>query len=100
MKVEKDLFGVDVDYHLQKVDMEYICELKELFIQCIVLSMSAFIIYEGNKGNRRRSLHWKVVQCPKQQTDVECRFYIMMVMRDLIRDQGILSKNNASYDVD
>ncbi|KAG5541490.1 hypothetical protein RHGRI_021345 [Rhododendron griersonianum] len=39
MKVEKDLFGVDVDYHLQKVDMGYICELTELSIQCIVLYM-------------------------------------------------------------
>ncbi|KAF7154216.1 hypothetical protein RHSIM_Rhsim01G0018800 [Rhododendron simsii] len=153
MKVEKDLFGMDVDYHLQKVDMGYICELRELSIQCIGLYMSylyeaikasnmhrsfffvnpyvtsvknkpgddsheallarrledaksgelvfapfnigAFIIYEGNKGNRRRSLqYWKVVQCPKQLRDVECGFYVMMFMRDLIRDQGILSKNN------
>lgn len=187
MKVENDLFGVDVDYHLQKVDMGYICELTELSIQCIVLYMSylyevmkasnmhrsfffvnpyvtsvknkpgddsheallarrledaksgelvfapcnigahwvllvieeststvyyldsinskvplnikilistAFIIYEGNKGNRRRTLHWKVVQCPKQLTYVECGFYVMMFMRDLIKDQGILSKNN------
>ncbi|KAF7116036.1 hypothetical protein RHSIM_RhsimUnG0040200 [Rhododendron simsii] len=152
MKVENDLLGVDVQYHLQKVDMGYICELKELSIQCIVLYMSylyevmkasnmhrsflfvnpyvtsvknkpgddsdeallacrledaksgelvfapcnigAFIIYEGNKGNRRRTLHWKVVQCPKQLKDVECGFYVMMFMRDLIRDQGILSKNN------
>ncbi|KAG5554513.1 hypothetical protein RHGRI_012157 [Rhododendron griersonianum] len=54
MKVEKDLFGVDVDYHLQKVDMGYICELTELSIQWIVLYMS--YLYEVMKAsNMHRS---------------------------------------------
>lgn len=36
---EKELFGEEVDFHLQKVDMGYICELKEVSLTCIVVYM-------------------------------------------------------------
>lgn len=184
---EKELFGEKVDFHLQKVDMGYICELKEVSLTCIVVYMSylydvmkvpnkhgsflfvnpytigakckpgdnanatllarrledakpgelvvapcnigfhwsllvidvssstvyyldslvdevpmdikilircAMIIYEGDKGNKMKNLVWQVVQCPKQPTSVECGFYVMMFMRDLMKDKSILSKNN------
>ncbi|KAF7143006.1 hypothetical protein RHSIM_Rhsim05G0213000 [Rhododendron simsii] len=34
------------------------------------------------------------LQCPKQPTNVECGFYVMKYMKDLIRDERILSKGN------
>ncbi|KAH7845722.1 hypothetical protein Vadar_005227 [Vaccinium darrowii] len=37
---EKELFGEEVDFHLQKIDMGYICELKEVSLTCIVVYMS------------------------------------------------------------
>ncbi|CAL5321672.1 unnamed protein product [Camellia sinensis] len=37
---------------------------------------------------------WKVVQSPQQPTNVECGFYVMRYMKDLIGDQSILRKQN------
>ncbi|KAF7142347.1 hypothetical protein RHSIM_Rhsim05G0020800 [Rhododendron simsii] len=33
-------------------------------------------------------------ECPKQPTNVECGFYVMKYMKDLIRDERILSRGN------
>ncbi|KAF7113061.1 hypothetical protein RHSIM_RhsimUnG0164900 [Rhododendron simsii] len=47
------------------------------------------------KGNRRRNPDWKVVKCPKQPAEVECGFYVMRFMKDVIRDPSIL--NNRDF---
>lgn len=39
MELEKDLFGEEVDYHLDKIDMEYICDLKDVTVTCVVVYM-------------------------------------------------------------
>ncbi|XP_028064774.1 uncharacterized protein LOC114267891 [Camellia sinensis] len=37
---EKDIFGEEINTQLQRVDMEYICHVKELFVTCIMLYIS------------------------------------------------------------
>ncbi|XP_028066457.1 uncharacterized protein LOC114269344 isoform X3 [Camellia sinensis] len=56
--------------------------------------MSALKIYETTQRRRRTIPVWKVVQSPQQPTNVECGFYVMRYMKDLIRDQSILRKQN------
>ncbi|XP_028098409.1 uncharacterized protein LOC114298098 [Camellia sinensis] len=38
--LEKDIFGEEINVQLQKVDMEYICHVKELSVTCIMLYIS------------------------------------------------------------
>ena len=35
------------------------------------------------------------MQCPQQDGDVECGFYVMRFMKDLITDTSILTKQNV-----
>ncbi|KAF5943770.1 hypothetical protein HYC85_017847 [Camellia sinensis] len=185
--LEKDIFGVEINIQLQKVDMEYICHVKELSVTCIMLYIShlhqvlkvsnwrkqfvfvnpcivsgktmdgeksksvllarrleeamleqlilipynigyhwillvidlalmivylldpinskintsleiviniALKIYETTQRRRRTNPVWNVVQSPQQPTNVECGFYVMRYIEDLIRDQSILRKQN------
>ncbi|XP_028108089.1 sentrin-specific protease 2-like [Camellia sinensis] len=55
---------------------------------------TALKIYETTQKKRRTNPVWKVVQSPQQPTNVECGFYVMRYMKDLIRDQSILRKQN------
>lgn len=55
---------------------------------------TALKIYDTNKGNRRRNPAWEVVECPKQPNAVECGFYVMRYMKDVINDPSILRKGN------
>lgn len=36
----------------------------------------------------------KVVECPKQPTNVECGFYVMKYMKDVIKEERILRSGN------
>ncbi|CAL5415884.1 unnamed protein product [Camellia sinensis] len=38
--LEKDIFGEEINIQLQRVDMEYICHVKELSVTCIMLYIS------------------------------------------------------------
>ncbi|XP_058185700.1 uncharacterized protein LOC131302926 [Rhododendron vialii] len=58
---------------------------------------TALKIYDSSKGNRRRNPSWKVIKCPKQPTEVECRFYVMRFMKDVIKDPSILSNRDGSF---
>ncbi|XP_028085396.1 uncharacterized protein LOC114286429 [Camellia sinensis] len=91
--LEKDIFGEEISVQLQRVDMECVCQMKELSITCIMLYISGLWIYGITKGMNRKPI-WQVVECPQQLTSVECGFYVMRYMKDLIRDQSILSKTN------
>ncbi|XP_028119277.1 uncharacterized protein LOC114316793 [Camellia sinensis] len=50
---------------------------------------TALKIYETTQRRRRTNPVWKVVQSPQQPTNVECGFYVMRYMKDLIKDQSI-----------
>ncbi|GMP38762.1 hypothetical protein CsSME_00009894 [Camellia sinensis var. sinensis] len=50
-------------------------------------------IYGTTKGMNRKPT-WKVVECPQQSTRMECGFCVRRYVKDLIRDQGILTKTN------
>ncbi|KAH7842915.1 hypothetical protein Vadar_010575 [Vaccinium darrowii] len=188
--LEKDIFGEEVEAHLQKVDMGYICQMKEVSGTCIMLYIrqlyrgikasnmdrryvfvnpcllsgrmvaenlkpgllakrledvkedqllfvpcnfgfhwvlciidlysdsspivylmdsinkdfslslklmitTAFSIYDKAKGRRIPiSPVLKVVECPKQPTNVECGFYVMKYMKDVIKEERILRSGN------
>ncbi|KAH7838044.1 hypothetical protein Vadar_021409 [Vaccinium darrowii] len=188
--LEKDIFGEEVEAHLQKVDMGYICQMKEVSGTCIMLYIrqlyrgikasnmdrryvfvnpcllsgrmvaenlkprllakrledvkedqlllvpcnfgfhwvlciidlysdsspivylmdsinkdfslslklmitTAFLIYDKAKGRRIPiSPVLKVVECPKQPTNVECGFYVMKYMKDVIKEERILRSGN------
>lgn len=47
--LEKDIFGDEVEAHLQKVDMEYICQMKEVSGTCIMLYIRQ--LYRGIKAS-------------------------------------------------
>ncbi|KAH7837999.1 hypothetical protein Vadar_020766 [Vaccinium darrowii] len=51
------------------------------------------VIFAANP--RKRSLTWINVKCLRQPTNVECGFYVMRFMKDLIADESILSKKNV-----
>ncbi|KAH7849778.1 hypothetical protein Vadar_022857 [Vaccinium darrowii] len=60
-----------------------------------VIFAAAMRIYDSSKSiPRKRSLTWINVKCPRQPTNVECGFYVMRYMKDLIADESILSKKN------
>ncbi|XP_028066456.1 uncharacterized protein LOC114269344 isoform X2 [Camellia sinensis] len=71
--------------------------LEEAMLEQLVLipyNIGALKIYETTQRRRRTIPVWKVVQSPQQPTNVECGFYVMRYMKDLIRDQSILRKQN------
>ncbi|KAH7847454.1 hypothetical protein Vadar_026240 [Vaccinium darrowii] len=47
--LRKDIFGDEVEPHLQKVDMEYICQMKEVSRPCIMLYIRQ--LYKGIKAS-------------------------------------------------
>ncbi|KAI8543010.1 hypothetical protein RHMOL_Rhmol08G0185500 [Rhododendron molle] len=115
--LEKGIFGVKLEFSLTREDMEFIFQFKALSLSCIMLYIryhwmlavidlsSATIYYFDSiyskinvnlqliieiKGNKRRNPDWKVVKCAKQPAEVECGFYVMRFMKDVIRDPSIL----------
>ncbi|XP_028080893.1 uncharacterized protein LOC114282418 [Camellia sinensis] len=72
--------------------------LEEAMLEQLILipyNISALKIYETTQRRRRTNPVWKVVQSPQQPTNVEYGFHVMRYMKDLIRDQSILRKQNV-----
>ncbi|KAI8530569.1 hypothetical protein RHMOL_Rhmol11G0070000 [Rhododendron molle] len=95
------LFHIRVHWVLCVVDLSsstvyYMDSInKEVHSPLKLLIKTAFKIYDSSKGVRSsRIINWKPVECPKQPTNVECGFYVMKYMNDLIRDEKILSRGN------
>ncbi|KAI8530571.1 hypothetical protein RHMOL_Rhmol11G0070000 [Rhododendron molle] len=96
------LFHIRVHWVLCVVDLSsstvyYMDSInKEVHSPLKLLIKTAFKIYDSSKGVRSsRIINWKPVECPKQPTNVECGFYVMKYMNDLIRDEKILSRGNV-----
>ncbi|KAF7150098.1 hypothetical protein RHSIM_Rhsim02G0154800 [Rhododendron simsii] len=101
--LEKGIFGVELEFSLIREDMEYhwmfaVIDLSSAIIYYFdsiysKINVNLQLIIE-TKGNRRRNPDWKVVKCSKQPIGVECGFYVMRFMKDVIKDQSILSNRD------
>ncbi|KDO38899.1 hypothetical protein CISIN_1g034898mg [Citrus sinensis] len=50
--------------------------------------LSAFKIFVAKMGNAdRKSFVWKKVKCPQQTTNVECGYYVIRFMKEIIESQ-------------
>ncbi|XP_058201697.1 uncharacterized protein LOC131316371 isoform X2 [Rhododendron vialii] len=185
--LDEDMFGANVEVPLQRVDMEYMSQMKELSVTCIMLYMSqlyrviksanlgrkfffvnpsaisgttkqgsqstllasllkdaendqlVFIPYNlgchwvlfvidlsyptvyyldslhgatnpnlkliiktavkirDNAKNMRRTVDWKEVECLEQPSTVECGFFVMRFMKDLVADPSMLCRRDILY---
>ncbi|CAN6573108.1 unnamed protein product [Malus baccata var. baccata] len=50
------------------------------------LSTEMFKAQKGIKG--RKNINWKVVKCPLQEGTVECGYYVMKYMKEIIDDSN------------
>ncbi|KAB2625552.1 ubiquitin-like-specific protease ESD4 [Pyrus ussuriensis x Pyrus communis] len=50
----------------------------------VELALKMFKAQKGIKG--RKNINWKVVQCPLQEGTVECGYYVMKYMKEIVDD--------------
>ncbi|KAH7854999.1 hypothetical protein Vadar_020037 [Vaccinium darrowii] len=68
---------------------------KDFSLSLKIMINTAFSIYDKAEGRRIRVIPvLKVVECPKQPTNVECGFYVMKYMKDVIKEESILRSGN------
>ncbi|XP_024041456.1 sentrin-specific protease 5-like [Citrus clementina] len=61
----------------------------------------AFKIFVAKMGNaNRKSFVWKRVKCPQQTTNVECGYYVMRFMKEIIENQFVGRDNFTQKDID
>ncbi|KAL4030811.1 hypothetical protein IC575_009063 [Cucumis melo] len=68
--------------------LQEFCQMQPISTQCIDAFMLAFDI-----SNKKKPI-WRIIKCPKQGGIVECRYYVMRFMRDII-----LSSNRTIIEV-
>ncbi|KAI8529971.1 hypothetical protein RHMOL_Rhmol11G0017500 [Rhododendron molle] len=88
--LDEDMFGANVEVPLQRVDMEYLSQMKELSCRK----------NQDNAKNMRRTVDWKGVEyqmfmyCPKQPSTIECGFFVMRFMKDLVANPSMLCRRD------
>ncbi|KAI8527156.1 hypothetical protein RHMOL_Rhmol12G0054000 [Rhododendron molle] len=50
-----------------------------------------------NAKNMRRTVDWKEVECPEQPSTVECGFFVMRFMKDLVADPSMLCRRDIGF---
>ncbi|KAH7841193.1 hypothetical protein Vadar_026857 [Vaccinium darrowii] len=82
------LFVIDLSYPI----VYYLDSLHGSIHQNLKLILSTAIKLRDNAKNLERILAWKEVECPMQPMNVECGFYDMRFMKELIANRSMLSK--------
>ncbi|KAK3195521.1 hypothetical protein Dsin_026831 [Dipteronia sinensis] len=57
-----------------------------------VLGLSYYHSHNGNQSDTSM-LQWERVQVPMQSTNVECGYYVLRFMKDIITDSSVLTEN-------
>ncbi|CAH9085910.1 unnamed protein product [Cuscuta europaea] len=50
-------------------------------------------IHHASVSKKRLSLNWVIVMCPKQTSAMECGYFLMKYMSDIVCDVNVLKKN-------
>ncbi|KAF7152439.1 hypothetical protein RHSIM_Rhsim01G0080200 [Rhododendron simsii] len=116
--LDEDIFGANIEVSLQRVDMEYMSQMKELSVTSIMLYMRfhwvLFVIdlsyptvyYLDSLHNAtnpnlkliiKTTVDWKEVECPEQPSTVECGFFVMRFMKDMVADPSMLCRRDILY---
>ncbi|CAH9131641.1 unnamed protein product [Cuscuta epithymum] len=56
-------------------------------------------IYQAAKSNKRLTWSWLTVTCPKQKGSIECGYFVMKYIKDIVGNVNVL-KNNFSAIMD
>ncbi|RVW77665.1 hypothetical protein CK203_053390 [Vitis vinifera] len=74
-----------IAYYLDSLEDQPSDDLKE------IVNMALEFIHHKKHKSSKREPTWVVVGCPIQPGSVECGYYVMRYMRDIIADQGCLT---------
>ncbi|RVW13297.1 hypothetical protein CK203_103428 [Vitis vinifera] len=78
-----------IAYYLDSLQNQPSDDLKE------IVNMALRIHPPQKHKSSKREPTWVVVGCPIQPSSVECGYYVMRYMRDIIVDQGCLTSKNV-----
>ncbi|KAL6334208.1 hypothetical protein AAG906_006801 [Vitis piasezkii] len=78
-----------IAYYLDSLEDQPSNDLKE------IVNMALRIHPPQKHKSSKREPTWVVVGCPIQPGSVECGYYVMRYMRDIIADQGCLTSKNV-----
>ncbi|CAL2228508.1 unnamed protein product [Prunus armeniaca] len=88
----EEMFGTDHDTWLLSEDILQFASKVEIGATVIAVYMSSIKMYNSHtrKQSSRKSPIWKNLQgTPRQPTNVECGYYVMRFMRDIIHDPAL-----------
>ncbi|KAL9447767.1 hypothetical protein AB3S75_015275 [Citrus x aurantiifolia] len=88
----EDTFSYKLHTYLTLEEIQDLIDMQELSQNCIVVYMSGIRMFLAKKGQqmKKNNLKWNDVKVPMQIGNVECGYYVMRFMKEIITDQSIL----------
>ncbi|KAL4026553.1 hypothetical protein IC575_014989 [Cucumis melo] len=89
------LFGIGRKTCVLREDIIDFCNMREVKTLTFVAYMVAITIFRSQKNiqTSRKQPIWKTVKCPLQVGVVECGYYVMRYMRNIITNRSVVVTN-------
>ncbi|KAK9179916.1 hypothetical protein WN943_029122 [Citrus x changshan-huyou] len=88
----EDTFSYKLHTYLTLEEIQDLIDMQELSQNCIAVYMSGIRMFLAKKGQQMKkiNLKWNDVKVPMQIGNVECGYYVMRFMKEIIAYQSIL----------